>query len=1274
MSIATQSGDLEITGDYEATSLGLLNAGGYAVVISAVSQTPSAKTFDTGLQQIETITFQNFAGTAQNDYVVVTTFDNIEYAVAMDKVVAQELQTFTFPTQSSLNSGEYIILETIAGDQYAVAMDKSLAAEVAQISPASVAGTTSGDYVVFYSQDGSETYGISLDKTLAAEVSEVTFQSADDLGNDDWFSVTTASDNLTYAIAFDKSLQPEITTATFQSPGGTGNNDYFAIYAKNGAGELSVAVNLDKSLMPQIDQLTFETKASTGNDDWIFITAQDGTDYGVALDKSKEKQQFDIQFVSPGSTADGDYCVFTDLSSNTWAFSLDKLGQYGKDQIECKPIGACTGGDYFVLEAIDGTQYAVAINVTGIDPDPTGGPWTSINVARKTNVNISGLFTGDDIATALIAAFNAMTGFSADFSLATSSTVYIIADQLATGVEVAASSYNSVGTPGATSFTLTQLNIGVASTVPAGASWSAVDPSRKVIATITTAGSADDIATIVNTALGTVSGFSGEWVYSPDGDIIHFTNADYGLCFAPQGYDSAGTAAASFTVNIITNGADIGEPSGPIWAGLSGSNKTVVDMTTLTTAAQIAAQARTQLIALTGLTSKLTITDPFTDGTLVVTQVTSGVVSAPVSYNSAEDGSGAATVVTTQTGGNETTPAGALWAATYSAKITVNLYGLSTAGDVANAVNTQMNLIPNFSDYVSSSVGSGTITFTNVESGPVASVPFSKNTNDSTSGSIVVSIVQEGANSSQPSGPLWNAIPGTRKSVIYTNSSENAVDIAAVATSALNALSGFSAKVTVTDNLDGTITLTQVTAGAVADPVPHNNAENAPGEIAISVTTAGADAVIPTGVLWQSLPAENKATVEIRTLTTAIQVAAAMASAGATLMAANITVSYSAGDNYFTTTQLTAGAVDNPVPKNENDSGAGSISVSITTPGADIQTPTTSDWADVVFKVVVDGRSLSTAAQVCTAYFNAFSGFIDIEDQLILTNLGGGQMTVKYVALGDSPNPVISNYNGSGSPTISYVVTTPGGVPSEPTGAAWLAIPAANKGSAACAGLTTAAEVATAAFDALKALEGFGDNFSIVNTGGGVLTLTLVVDGPATAPTPHNTGDTGDGSIAGAITTPGVASDVLLSESLFTVPSHEYSTGLAVQLSGAGDTLPAPLVEGDTYYVISIDKNHLKFAATHADALAETNIVLEDTGTPEATFTITPEAFSLTLKMQGSNDGFTFADVTGITKTLTNNSAESVLWNVGPVYYEYIRLASTGTGGQSFVNYFINAR
>ncbi len=73
------------------------------------------------------------------------------------------------------------------------------------------------------------------------------------------------------------------------------------------------------------------------------------------------------------------------------------------------------------------------------------------------------------------------------------------------------------------------------------------------------------------------------------------------------------------------------------------------------------------------------------------------------------------------------------------------------------------------------------------------------------------------------------------------------------------------------------------------------------------------------------------------------------------------------------------------------------------------------------------------------------------------------------------------------------------------------------------------------------------------------------------------------------------------------LPNHGFVTGAAVVYHDGGGTPIGGLVDGQTYYVIAVDSNHIQLASTSANAAAGTAIAISSTGstTSSQTFTLT---------------------------------------------------------------------
>lgn len=117
-----------------------------------------------------------------------------------------------------------------------------------------------------------------------------------------------------------------------------------------------------------------------------------------------------------------------------------------------------------------------------------------------------------------------------------------------------------------------------------------------------------------------------------------------------------------------------------------------------------------------------------------------------------------------------------------------------------------------------------------------------------------------------------------------------------------------------------------------------------------------------------------------------------------------------------------------------------------------------------------------------------------------------------------------------------------------------------------------------------------------------------------------------------------VKTNVQSPASSITITNHGFFTGLKVAL--AGTNLPTGLSATD-YYVIVISSSVISLADTLAHAVAGTKVTITAAGTT-ADATLTPAALSQVVKLQQSNDGVTWFDVSTITVTVTGSG--DTLW------------------------------
>lgn len=135
------------------------------------------------------------------------------------------------------------------------------------------------------------------------------------------------------------------------------------------------------------------------------------------------------------------------------------------------------------------------------------------------------------------------------------------------------------------------------------------------------------------------------------------------------------------------------------------------------------------------------------------------------------------------------------------------------------------------------------------------------------------------------------------------------------------------------------------------------------------------------------------------------------------------------------------------------------------------------------------------------------------------------------------------------------------------------------------------------------------------------------------------------------------------------IPSHRYSTGLPLVLSGSAP--PAPLVANTTYFAIAVDANDIDLATSLANAKAGTFITLTSsstTGPHTTTLTSQVTTGTMGLQWQVSNDCVNYTNYTTTSLGVGVSSfsfpspytAGSMTWDLGPVNFQCIQAATTG--------------
>ena len=150
-------------------------------------------------------------------------------------------------------------------------------------------------------------------------------------------------------------------------------------------------------------------------------------------------------------------------------------------------------------------------------------------------------------------------------------------------------------------------------------------------------------------------------------------------------------------------------------------------------------------------------------------------------------------------------------------------------------------------------------------------------------------------------------------------------------------------------------------------------------------------------------------------------------------------------------------------------------------------------------------------------------------------------------------------------------------------------------------------------------------------------------------------------SVSGAFMMGGSNSAFQNGSPLINIPSNGLSTGYGVVFSTPAGTGITPLVNGTTYYAISVDANDIELASSLSNAVAQTPITLTSHSTAGPhTFTLTPQAYSGTASMAwyGSVDCVNYnpVSISSLTVTSPTTAPQATLWNFGRVNYVCLQL------------------
>lgn len=230
--------------------------------------------------------------------------------------------------------------------------------------------------------------------------------------------------------------------------------------------------------------------------------------------------------------------------------------------------------------------------------------------------------------------------------------------------------------------------------------------------------------------------------------------------------------------------------------------------------------------------------------------------------------------------------------------------------------------------------------------------------------------------------------------------------------------------------------------------------------------------------------------------------------------------------------------------------------------------------ADLKLKasIVAGGLAVNTALAAATALTAQATGFT------FVNNLDG-TITFTASARGTATDAIGKSADDVGAGSIVPVVSVQGTAATPPSGAVYVA--ATNKIKATIATGDDATAVATKVFAAIGATV---TGFSKVDNLDGTLTFTSLTRGLATNAAPHNTGDTGNGSVTIVIDNEGVAA-VVPTGALYLASNHQIKVEIVTggtAISNAALMKAAVEANGDwdEFTITNMGGGVLKFTST----------------------------------------------------------------------------------------------
>ena len=224
------------------------------------------------------------------------------------------------------------------------------------------------------------------------------------------------------------------------------------------------------------------------------------------------------------------------------------------DRLTFVAKASCTAGDFFVVTDTAGVKWAASLNITGTDPTPTSASYSAIPAAKKIHVDISGATTDANVATAVRAAFAALSGIGTTTTVSTVTGAYFDCTQVLRAPVAVPALYKENGTASPTSFTTSSGTAGVQT---------AVDPTNTTGECLTITSHGFETGKYVALSIGGGSlptGWSATnyYVIRLDANRFQFAtslaNAEAGT---PVTISDYGTARQTITVTPNTKGSGV---------------------------------------------------------------------------------------------------------------------------------------------------------------------------------------------------------------------------------------------------------------------------------------------------------------------------------------------------------------------------------------------------------------------------------------------------------------------------------------------------------------------------------------------------------------------------------------------------------------------------------------------------------------------------------------------------------------------------------------------